>query len=226
MQVYSGYCQSLCILLIGVWCMIMDQWFVSDTCSILLGIPAVSLLSCCPPLQTYCWTSEPLLWARRVRSCTTPAPSVYTTSLPGSLSISLLPCPLTCCMLSTSAWWVSSLCDVVCLRVLICVFLHQHKQQMVCDRLTKGAQTNSPDSPMWEEHLNEAMVHWMCAAFITHTHTPTSIMLLWKKKCTNAWCHSLPGGLSDKQIAQSQFNATAHMAGCIILGFRAQNPND
>lgn len=60
-------------------------------------------------LQTSCWTFGQPLWACLVRWCMTPAPSVSTMPPPGCLWTWSPPCPLTCCMPSTSAWWVLSM---------------------------------------------------------------------------------------------------------------------
>lgn len=57
-------------------------------------------------LQTLSWTSAPPMWASQGRWCMSRAPSAFITPPPGFLWTWWLPCPLTCCMPSTSQWWV------------------------------------------------------------------------------------------------------------------------
>lgn len=57
-------------------------------------------------LQTLFWTSALPMWASQGRWCTRRAPFAFIMPPPGSLWTWWLPCPLTCCMPSTSQWWV------------------------------------------------------------------------------------------------------------------------
>lgn len=57
-------------------------------------------------VQTLSWTFAPPSWASQVRWCMSPAPFAFTMPPPGSLWTWWPLCPLTCCMPSTSQWWV------------------------------------------------------------------------------------------------------------------------
>lgn len=74
-------------------------------------------------LQTLSWTSALPMWASQGRWCMSRAPSGFTMPQPGSSWTWWLPCPLTCCMPSTSQWWVqldyniSTWAENVCFRI-------------------------------------------------------------------------------------------------------------